>query len=82
MDVSYLRILEWTALGIGTIGTVLWSLGKNQLLVSILWMVSSLLWIVFSFSNDHYALTARDILGVSLYAMGIHTYWKNKKVVQ
>lgn len=73
-------IIEWLALIIGTIGTILWSIGWNQLTVSILWLLSSLLWIVFALSNEHYALTARDMLGVFLYIIGIKTYWKNKKI--
>lgn len=71
--------LEWTALGIGTAGTILWSLGKNQLAVSLLWMVSSLLWIAFALTNDHYGLTARDVLGLVLYGIGIRTYWLEQR---
>lgn len=73
-------ILEYSALAVGTVGTLLWSLGKNQLIVSILWMISAMLWIAFALSNEHYGLTARDGLGVLLYAMGISTYWKERKV--
>ena len=73
-----LLILEYLALFVGPAGTILWSLGKNQLIVSILWMISALLWIIFAFSNKHYGLTARDLIGVVLYAIGIYTYWKNK----
>lgn len=72
-------ILEYSALTIGTIGTLLWALGKNQFLVSILWMVSALLWIAFSLLHQHYGLTIRDVIGVTLYSVGIHTYWKNSK---
>jgi hypothetical protein len=74
-------LLEYGALAIGTVGSVLWSLGNNQLLVSILWMISAMLWIVFALSNEHYGLSARDCLGVLIYAMGIRTYWNGRKVL-
>ena len=32
-----------------------------------------------AFYNGHYGLTARDLLGVILYAVGIRTYWLRKK---
>lgn len=72
-------ILEYSALTIGTIGTLLWALGKNQLIVSILWMTSALLWIAFALLHQHYGLTLRDLIGVILYSVGIYTYWKNSK---
>ena len=74
-----LFLIEWGAFAVGTVGTLLWSLGKNQLLVSVLWMFSAILWVVFAFYNGHYGLTARDLLGVILYAVGIRTYWLRKK---
>lgn len=72
-------VIEWTALSVGTAGTVLWALGKNQLSVSVLWMLSSILWIVFALTNGHYGLTARDMLGILLYAVGIRTYWISRR---
>ncbi len=70
--------IEWVALGVGTLGTVLWSLNKSQFTVSILWLISSLLWIWFAQLNGHYGLTARDGLGVVMYLVGIWTYYKNR----
>ena len=71
-------IIEWAAFLVGTTGTILWALGKNQLTVSVLWMISSVLWIIFALGNEHYALTSRDLLGILLYSVGIKTYWKTK----
>jgi hypothetical protein len=80
MSSTALIIIEWTALVIGICGTVLWSLGKNQFAVSLLWMISAILWIVFAVMNEHYGLIFRDFIGVILYAIGIKTYWlKSKK---
>jgi hypothetical protein len=75
----YSSLLEWTALSIGTVGTIMWSLNKNQLVVSSLWLVSSLMWIVFAQFNGHYGLTVRDALGVFMYATGIWTYTKAQR---
>ena len=78
MNINFLFILEWTALIVGTTGTIMWALGKNQLITSFLWLISAILWIIFAIKNEHYGLTARDLLGVILYIIGIHTYWKKK----
>lgn len=75
----YMAFFEWAALIIGTLGTILWSFGKSQLTVSILWILSSMLWIVFAWVNGHYGLTARDTLSVIPYAIGVRTYWRSVK---
>lgn len=76
------KVIEWVALCIGTAGTILWSLGKNQLVVSLLWLFSAILWIAFAWKNGHYALTVRDILGIVLYAIGIQTYSRAKNKIE
>lgn len=80
MNNYFLIILEWSALIIGTFGTILWALGKNQLLVSVLWLISAILWIFFAFINQHYGLGIRDFVGVILYLIGIRTYYKTLKI--
>ncbi len=72
-------VIEWVALIVGTTGTVIWSLGKNQLIVSVCWLVSSLLWIWFAILNGHDGLTMRDSIGVIMYLIGIRTYLKKTK---
>lgn len=68
--------LEWLALAIGTVCTAMWALNKHQLMVSLLWICSSLLWILFAYFNGHHGLAARDILGLLIYAIGVGTYTK------
>ncbi len=80
MNSNALIFLEWSALTIGTFGTILWALGKNQLIISILWLISAILWIFFSLINEHYGLGVRDAVGVILYIIGIKTYWKTAKM--
>lgn len=79
MNNYFLIILEWSALIIGTTGTILWALGKNQLIVSVLWLISAILWIFFALINQHYGLGIRDFVGVILYLIGIKTYYKKIK---
>ena len=73
------NILEYSALIIGTLGTILWAMGKSQILVSILWLVSALIWIGFSLLNGHDGLAIRDVFGVLMYSIGIRTYLKQNQ---
>ncbi len=79
MSNLFLQVIEWSALGFGTLGTFMWATNKNQLAVSLLWMASAILWIVFAYNNGHYGLTARDVIGLLMYGMGIRTYWKSRQ---
>lgn len=73
-------IVEYTALGIGTLGTGLWALNKSQLGVSVLWLASAVLWIVFAQMNGHVGLAVRDVIGLCLYVIAIRTYLKLRPV--
>lgn len=71
-----LEVLEWSAFGLGTIGTALWALGikwHGRPMEGWFWLVSALLWIAFAMLNGHHGLVARDLIGTALYAVGI---WK------
>ena len=72
-----LEMIEWTALALGTIGSILWSLGRSQFIVALLWMGSSLLWIGFAISNGHAGLTLRDVFGFGFALVGVRTHWQN-----
>lgn len=76
------KLIEYLALTTGTFGTGLWALNKNQLMVSILWLVSAVLWIVFAQLNGHVGLTVRDAIGVCIYLVGIRTYFKQQRTQQ
>lgn len=68
------ELLEWSAFGIGTIGTVLWARGfkwNGRPVEGWFWLASALLWIWFAISHSHEGLAARDMLGVGLYLYGI-----------
>lgn len=73
--------LEWTAFGVGTVGTVLWAVGykwKGKPVEGWFWLVSALLWIAFAVRQGHSGLMARDLLGVALYVIGIFKVMRTK----
>lgn len=70
--------LEYSALITGLIGTALWAVKKRPLLVAIMWLVSSLMWIVFAQMNGHVGLTIRDVVGVALCLLAIKNYFKEQ----
>lgn len=72
------EMIEWAAVGIGSLGTILWALGKNQLVIALLWTISSLLWIAFAIAHGHAGLTLRDVISFGLSALGVRNYWLNR----
>lgn len=75
----WLPILEWSAFLIGTAGSILWAFGKSQLVVSVLWAVSAILWIAFAASSEIAGLALRDALALAIYVIGIRTYLQERK---
>jgi hypothetical protein len=77
-------LLEWSAFGVGTVGTVLWAAGykwKGKPVEGWFWLVSALLWIGFAVIHNHNGLAARDLLGVVLYVYGIYTAMRGQGTV-
>lgn len=73
--------LEWSAFGIGTIGTLLWAFNfklKGRSIEGWFWLISAIFWIWFAALNSHAGLAARDLLGVALYITGIVKSMKTK----
>jgi hypothetical protein len=63
--------LDYAALVIGTLGTLLWAHnGRNAKYAAPCWIASSLLWIGFAWASGLPALGMRDFLSVCLYAYG------------
>jgi hypothetical protein len=68
---TFIHALDWAALGVGTIGTILWAHnGKWAKYAAIWWLASSILWIWYASLNNLAALGARDLISVSLYVYG------------
>jgi hypothetical protein len=56
--------LDWTALVVGAIGSLLWAHnGPNARYASVFWLLSSLLWMVFAWVSGLPALGVRDMVG-------------------
>jgi nicotinamide riboside transporter PnuC len=72
--------LDWLALVLGAIGSVLWAHnGRRAKYASVWWLVSSLLWIVFAWLNGLPALGLRDVLGVSVALYGCYRWLQPRK---
>lgn len=74
-----LELIEWSALLIGTSGTIIWALRIWVGVEAWLWLASGLLWIVFAAANGHEGLAVRDVIGIILYVTGIVTSFRNKR---
>ncbi len=72
-------VVEWLAVAIGLIGTALWAFDRSQLLASLCWCVSSVLWIGFAMSFSHNGLMTRDLVGLAFYVAGIATYLRKQR---
>lgn len=63
--------MDWMALAVQTVGTVLWAHnGRGARYAAVWWLLSSLLWIYFAYANGLTALGARDLISVALYLYG------------
>lgn len=72
--------LDWVALCIGTLGTVLWAHnGKSASYAGVLWFVSAMIWIAYAYLNRLPALGSRDIINVLLYIYGAYRGLSKKK---
>lgn len=70
MDISALH-LDWIALALGTVGTVLWAhAGKQARWAAVWWLASSVVWIAYAYAMGLPALGLRDCLSVVLYLYG------------
>lgn len=66
-----LSYLDWLALSMGTIGTILWAHnGRGAKYAAGWWLASSLLWMAFAYLKGLPALGTRDLLSVLLYLYG------------
>lgn len=63
--------LDWVALIVGTIGTILWAHnGKSAKYACVFWLFSSLIWMAFAYFKGLPALGIRDLISVALYVYG------------
>ena len=63
--------LDWLALAVGTVGTVLWTHnGRLAKYAAVWWLASSVLWVIYSWLKGLPALGARDFISVGLYLYG------------
>ncbi len=77
---SLLLHLDWLALAVGTVGTVLWAHnGRSARYAALWWLASSLLWMVFAWAKGLPALGVRDLISVVLYLYGGWRWLKPKK---
>ena len=68
---NFLLYLDWVALAVGTVGTILWAQnGRWAKSAAVWWLGSSLLWMVFAWLKGLPALGARDCISVGLYVYG------------
>ncbi len=73
--------LDWLALIIGTIGTILWSHnGKSAKYAAVLWFISSIIWVIYAYLNNLPTLGMRDAISISLYIYGMIKWMKPKDV--
>lgn len=74
---NLLAYLDWLALLVGTIGTVLWAHnGKLAKYAAVWWLVSSVLWMLFAYLKGLPALASRDLISVLLYLYGGYRWLK------
>lgn len=67
--------LDWAAMAIGTIGTILWAHGgPSARFAGPLWLVSSLIWLAYSWINGLHALALRDLFNVAIYVYGLRQW--------
>ena len=77
MDTSI--ILEWVAVAFGTFGTIMWAAkSKFSKYCGIVWLIGSVLWVLFALKNKHYGLVVNNLVYIVLYACGIYQ-WVFKK---
>lgn len=75
--------LDWLALAVGTIGTVLWAHnGAWAKYAAFWWLASSLLWIGYAYLKGLPALGARDLISVTLYIYGGWRWVLQRKMAQ
>lgn len=77
MDTS--TILEWVAVAFGTFGTIMWAAkSRFSKYCGIVWLIGSVLWVLFALKNKHYGLVVNNLVYIGLYACGIYQ-WVFKK---
>lgn len=77
---NLLQYLDWPALVVGTIGTILWAHnGRGAKYAAVWWLVSSLLWMLFAYGKGLPALGTRDLISVVLYLYGGYRWLFPKK---
>lgn len=72
--------LDWLALLVGAVGSVLWAHnGRLARYAAVWWLVSSVLWVVFAWLNGLPALGVRDVVGVSVALYGCYRWLQPRK---
>ena len=67
--------LDWLALLVGAVGSLLWAHnGRSAKYASVWWLFSSVLWVVFAWVHGLPALGARDALGVGSTLYGCYRW--------
>lgn len=70
--------IDWLALALGTIGTVIWAHnGSWSRYAAVLWLASSILWLIYAWLNGLPALGGRDAISIALYVYGGYRWLKN-----
>ena len=66
-----IQYLDWAALAVGTIGTILWAHnGAWAKHAAVWWLASSCLWAWFAYANGLPALGIRDAISILLSVYG------------
>lgn len=72
--------LDWIALALGAIGSLLWAHnGPRAKYAALWWLASSLLWIAFAWAKGLPALGMRDVIGVSTTLYGCWRWMRPAK---
>jgi len=80
---NFSLLLEWSAVIMGTIGTIIWaSKSKYSKYCGIIWIVGSFLWVIFALRNKHFGLAINNLVYILLYSYGIYKWVVLKEVSQ
>jgi hypothetical protein len=72
--------LDWIALAVGAVGSLLWAHnGRSAKYAAVWWLVSSLLWIAFAWLHGLPALGIRDLLGVGVALYGSYRWLQPRR---
>ena len=67
--------LDWMALVVGAVGSLLWAHnGRSARYASVWWLSSSLLWVAYAWLHGLPALGMRDTLGVGTTLYGCYRW--------